>query len=65
MGELEEEGAFLPTIVIRELYKEPFGSLGKDTAETRLNVIIQSSFEMNHYYNGIARKPIILGSDAV
>lgn len=46
MRELEDESAYLPTIVIHELYKEQFETLGRDTAETRLNIITQSSFEI-------------------
>lgn len=62
MRELEEEGAFLPTIVIHELYKEQFGSLGKDTAETRLNMIIQSSFEIKNLDVEVAKEAAILRS---
>jgi len=46
MRELEDESAYLPTIVIHELYKDQFETLGRDTAETRLNIIAQSGFEI-------------------
>ena len=46
MRELEKESAFLPTIVIHELYKEQFETLGRDAAETRLNIIERSAFEI-------------------
>ena len=46
LRELENERAFLPTIVIHELYKEQFETLGKDVAETRLHLITQSDFEI-------------------
>ena len=46
MRELQAESAILPTIVAHELYKEQIETLGKDTAETRLNIIMQSSIEI-------------------
>ena len=56
MRELEDETAFLPTIVIHELYKEQFETPGKDTAETRLNIILHSSFEIANLDVEIAKE---------
>ena len=44
MYELERESAILPTMVIHELYKTQCETVGKDTAETRTNLILNSNF---------------------
>ena len=60
MHELQKESAYLPTIVIHELYKDQFETLGKDTAETRLNIITQSSFEIMNLDVEIAKQAAML-----
>lgn len=54
--ELKKESAYLPTIVIHELYKEQCETLGKDTAETRLKIILQSGFEVVNLDYSIAKE---------
>ena len=44
MYELERESAILPTMVIHELYEIQCETIGKDTAETRTNLILNSNF---------------------
>jgi predicted nucleic acid-binding protein len=56
MRDLERESAYLPTIVIHELYKDQFETLGKDTAETRLNIIMRSGFEIVNLDVAIAKE---------
>lgn len=56
MHELQRESAYLPTIVIHELYKEQFETVGKDAAETRLNIITQGTFEIVNLDIGIAKE---------
>lgn len=55
MRELQRESAILPTIVIHELYKEQFQTLGRDTAETRINIIMQS-FDVVNLDSSIAKE---------
>jgi predicted nucleic acid-binding protein len=40
--ELERESAILPTIVIHEVYKYVYQHLGRDTADLRLRLILNS-----------------------
>ena len=56
MRELQDESAFLPTIVIHELYKEQYETLGKETAETRVNIIMGSSLEIKNLDVEIAKE---------
>jgi predicted nucleic acid-binding protein len=44
MHELERESAIIPTMVIHELYKIQCETAGKDAAETRANLILNSNF---------------------
>lgn len=44
MYELERELAILPTMVLHELYKIQCEIVGRDAAETRINLILNSSF---------------------
>lgn len=44
MYELERESAILPTMVLHELYKIQCEIVGRDAAETRINLILNSNF---------------------
>ena len=55
-GSTESLESGFPTIVIHELYKEQFETLGKDTAETRLNIILRSYFEITNLDVEIAKE---------
>lgn len=56
MHELQRESATVPTIVIHELYKHQYQTLGKETAETRANIIIKSGFSVIPLDVSIAKK---------
>lgn len=44
MAELRREMAFVPTIVLHEVYKFEFENIGADVAELRLDTIMKSGF---------------------
>jgi predicted nucleic acid-binding protein len=44
MAEFERAMAIVPTIVLHEVYKFQFESIGKDVAELRLDTILKSGF---------------------
>jgi predicted nucleic acid-binding protein len=46
MAEANRERAFVPTIVLHEVYKFEFENLGKDVAEMRLDTIMKSGFTL-------------------
>jgi predicted nucleic acid-binding protein len=46
MAEAHRERAFVPTIVLHEVYKFEFENLGKDVAEMRLDTIMKSGFTL-------------------
>jgi len=46
MVELQREAAIVPTIVIHEVYKFEHENVGKDAAETRVNLILGSRFRI-------------------
>ena len=54
MYELERESAILLTMVIHELYKIQCETIGKDTAETRTNLILNSNFTIVDFDVSIA-----------
>ena len=55
MYELEGESAIVPTMVMHELYKIQCETAGKDTAETRTNLILNSNFTIVDLDVAIAR----------
>ena len=55
MRELEQESAILPTMVIHELYKIQCETLGRETAETRANLVQDSGFTIVDMNPSIAR----------
>jgi predicted nucleic acid-binding protein len=55
MHELEAESAILPTIVLHELYKIQCETVGKDTAEIRTNLILNSNFTVVDFGVEISR----------
>jgi predicted nucleic acid-binding protein len=46
MAELRRAMAFVPTIVLHEVYKFQFENLGADVAELRLDTILKSGFTL-------------------
>jgi len=44
MGEFQRTAAFVPTIVLHEVYKFQFENIGKEVAELRLDTILKSGF---------------------
>ncbi len=56
MHELQAELAIVPTMVVHELYKHQCETLGKETAETRTNIITRSNFDLVDLDVGIAKQ---------
>lgn len=56
MRELQGEQAAMPTIVIHELHRYQYQSLGRDIAETRTNLIVRSGFHVVNPDVAIAKK---------
>ena len=55
MNDLKRESAILPTMVIHELYKIQCETLGREAAETRTNLILNSNFQITDFDSDIAR----------
>ncbi|TMI44427.1 type II toxin-antitoxin system VapC family toxin [Candidatus Bathyarchaeota archaeon] len=45
-AELEAKGAFVPTIVLHEVYKFEYETVGADAAMVRVNSIVRSNFQI-------------------
>ncbi|MGI0081329.1 MAG: PIN domain-containing protein [Nitrososphaerales archaeon] len=53
--ELQSESAIVPTIVIHELYRHQYQLLGRETADVRFRLIVNSGFRVVDLDTGIAR----------
>jgi predicted nucleic acid-binding protein len=60
ISELQRESAIVPAMVIHELFKYECETLGKDTAETRTNIVMKSNFRMVAVDAAIARRAGLL-----
>ena len=56
MAELKKESAIVPTIALHELHKHHYQTLGRETAETRTNIIIKSGFNIADLDVHVAKK---------
>ncbi len=54
--ELERESAILPTIVVHEVYKYVFQHLGRETAELRLRMLLNSELSLANLDVEIAKR---------